>query len=102
MSEHGIRAAKWIRRVQPKRASAVAAELRNAITPASLVVGELGEDQSVEDVRASIDMVLAVVHALETAAPERTIWTCWSCGYQTELGACKMCGTSRVEVRVSE
>ena len=41
MSAEGLRNAQWIRRVQPRRAAILAAELRNAVTPASVVAQDL-------------------------------------------------------------
>lgn len=43
MSVHGMRAARWLGRLAPLRAMAVAAELRNAETPANLSIERLRE-----------------------------------------------------------
>ena len=43
MSAEGIRAAQWIARVQPQKAAVLAAELRNAVTPAACVAQELDD-----------------------------------------------------------
>lgn len=88
MSAEGIRAAKWIGRVQPKRAAVLAAEIRNAITAASLAVGDVDTDSiecavcssivggkhdcaresidaALEDIRGSVAHVLAIADALQ-------------------------------------
>jgi len=66
VSAEGIRNAAWLGRVQPHRARAVAAELRNAITPASLALSSLClDDEDSADIRASIDHILAIADALQ-------------------------------------
>lgn len=66
MSAEGLRAAAWIRRVQPGRAAVLAAELRNAITPAACARDD--ETCSREDMAEACDWtvrhVIQIVDAL--------------------------------------
>lgn len=80
MSANGLRAAHWLRRVQPGRAAVVAAELRNAITSASLAAQEI-EGEPGEFVAQSVQHVLAIARALEgvKSACDET-QTCAHCG----------------------
>lgn len=73
MSIDGIRNAKWIGRVQPMRAKNLAAELRNAVTPASLVAHCEQEHVAdiLADILASVAHVLAIADALESGSLER-------------------------------
>lgn len=78
MSAEGIRAAQWIARVQPVRAACLAAELRNAITPTSLVASGFAcqslFQEELGDLQATVDHVLAIAEALQPsviARPDR-------------------------------
>jgi len=81
MSAEGIRSAQWIGRVQPQKAAILAAELRNAVTPAHSVLQEMYdcghggvEPQDHLDRLASladtIAHVLRIADALQGPRPE--------------------------------
>ena len=73
MSADGIRAAQWIGRVQPQKASVLAAELRNAVTPAACVAQEIDEagwaGHSV-GIKDTVRHILALADALQGPRPE--------------------------------
>lgn len=68
MSKVGIRAARWVGRVQPMRGRQVAAELRNAVTAASLAADQLDDQDLAEDVAESVRLVCALAEALTLAS----------------------------------
>ena len=73
MSREGLRAAAWVRRCQPVRAAVLAAELRNAVTPAHTAVQSLAGELDLADVAESVRHVLEIADALQPrpALPER-------------------------------
>lgn len=93
MSAEGIRSAQWIARVQPQKAAVLAAELRNAVTPAALAANEMDTDfvecavcsspvggehdcpvvavqELVDSIRDTMAHVLRIADALQGSRPE--------------------------------
>jgi hypothetical protein len=69
MSEQGIHAARRIQRVQPKMAAVLAAELCNALTPASCAVADLSSEAS-EEVHVTISKIMEIARALKEQQPK--------------------------------
>lgn len=74
MSDHGLKAARDLAQLGSTAASDLAAELRNAVTPASLAADQLGDDVAPGlgelggDVRDSVDHILRIASALQEAS----------------------------------
>ncbi len=65
MSALGLKAARGISVAAPALAAQLAAELRNAVTPASLAADQMDDEELGNDVAESVAHVLDLANALQ-------------------------------------